>query len=84
MINSTVMSLTILSRNPTTFNYPIDFYWNVTDIQNKSFTMKLHFQNLTHLTSRDLLKVRLIKPAIFYINRTISENRSDSENIEDD
>jgi hypothetical protein len=44
--------------------------------------MKLNFQNLTQLTSRDLLKVRFIKPAIFYINRTSIEKISDSDDIE--
>lgn len=44
--------------------------------------MKLHFQNLTHLTSRDLLKVRFIKPAIFYINRTMSSNLNEADDID--
>jgi hypothetical protein len=82
MINKTVMSIIILSRNPQTYNLPVDFDWNVTEIYNKSFKMKLDFQNLTQLTSRDLLKVRFIKPAIFYINRTSIEKISDSDDIE--
>ncbi len=73
MINSTVMKLELTSRNPFSFNEPVKFEWNVTEIYNKSFKLQMFFTNVSNLTPRDLLKVRFLKPTIFYINRTLSE-----------
>lgn len=87
MINDTVIEITILSRNPQTFNKNVVFEWNVTEIKNKSFSMSLYFKNVTQVTPRDLLKVIFLNPAIFYINRTVpvvmnfSEDNMDGSEI---
>ena len=73
MINETVINLDITSRNPITFKQPVKFEWNVTELHNKSFKIQLYFSNITNLTPRDLLKIRFMKPEIFYINRTMNE-----------
>ncbi len=45
MINSTVINISLTSRNIKTFNEPVKFEWNVTEIYNKSFKIKLYFSN---------------------------------------
>lgn len=79
MINDTVIEITILSRNPQTFNKNVVFEWNVTEIKNKSFSLNLYFKNVTQVTPRDLLKVRFLNPAIFFINRTVPVVMNQSE-----
>ncbi len=83
MINETVMQITILSRNPQSFNDLVAFEWNVTEIRNTSFSLKLYFKNFNQLTPRDLMKVVFIKPEIFYLNRTMSVKINGSESLED-
>jgi hypothetical protein len=46
MINSTVMKLELTSRNPLTFNEPVKFEWNVTEIYNNSFKLQIFFSNV--------------------------------------